>query len=69
MDKIYAYARSSNQVDESKSTCLFRFRLMLGEDVRKLRSEPKMECSTRKFQQSNSYRELFGIGGEPIEFA
>ena len=48
LDEIYAYARSSNQVYESTSTCLLRFRLMLGVDARVCRSEPKMECSTRR---------------------
>ena len=40
VDKIYAYARSSNRVDEN------RFRLMRGEDARAFRSEPKMAWST-----------------------
>ena len=48
MDEIYAYARSSNQADESISTRLLRFRLMLGENARAFRSESKMECSTRR---------------------
>ena len=42
VDEIYAYACSSNQLDESKSTRLLRFRVMLGEDARAF-SEPKME--------------------------
>ena len=54
--------------DESKSTCLLRFCLMLGEDARSFRSKPKMDCSTRRIRQSNSHRVLFGIDGEPIEF-
>ena len=41
MDEIYADARSSNQVDESKSTRLHRFRQMLGEAARSFRSKPE----------------------------
>ena len=49
----------SDHVDESNSTCLLRFPLMLREDARAFRSEAKMECSTRRIStvQSNSYRE------------
>ena len=66
MDEIYAVARSSNQVDESKSTRLLRFRLMLGEDARAFRSKTKDgQINSEEFQRSNSYRELFGIDGEP----
>ena len=68
MDEIYAYARSSNEVDESKSTRPLRFRCMQVEDARSFRSKRKMECPTRRIQQSNSYRELFGIDGQTIEF-
>ena len=48
MDEIYADARSSNQVDASKSTRLLRFRLKHGETARAFRSESKIECSTRR---------------------
>ena len=52
IDEIYACARSSNQVDESKSTRLLRFRLVLGEDARIFRSKPKMEGATRRMSDS-----------------
>ena len=69
MDETYAYARSSNQVDESKSTRLLRFRLMLGKNARTLGSEPQMENQYEDFRQSDSYSFFFfGIDGEPIEF-
>ena len=68
MDEIYTYARSSDHVDESKSTRLLRFRLMFGETVRSFRSESKMGNQAQEFQQSNSYRELLGTDGEPIDF-
>ena len=48
MDEICPYARSSDHVDESKSTRLLRFRLMLGKDARSFRSEPKMQKSSRR---------------------
>ena len=47
MDEIYTSARSSNQVDESKSFRPLRHGLMLGEDARSFRSKPKMAYSTR----------------------
>ena len=48
MGEIYAYARSSDHLDASKSTRLLGFRLMLGEDARAFVSGPKMEKSTRR---------------------
>ena len=68
MDEIYAFARSSSQVVESKIIRLHRFRLLLGEYARSFRSKPKMDCSTRRISTVQIYRELFGIDGEPIEF-
>ena len=46
MDEIFTFSRSGDYVDESKSTCLLRFRLMLKENVRSFRSESKMEKSS-----------------------
>ena len=68
MHEIYTYARSGDRVDESKSTRLLSFRLMLEEDARASRSEAKMENQVGEFRQSFSYRELLGIDGEPTEF-
>ena len=48
MDEIYTFSRSSDHVDEWKSTFLLRFRLMLGEDVRAFRSKSKMEKSSKR---------------------
>ena len=42
MDEIYTFSRSSDHVDESKSTRLLRFFLRLGENVRSFRGELKM---------------------------
>ena len=39
MDDISAYARSSNDVDESKSARLLRFRPMPGDDARAFRKD------------------------------
>ena len=39
MGESHTFSRSSGYVDESKSTCLLRFRLMLGESVRSFRIE------------------------------
>ena len=68
MDEIFTYARSGNQVDESKSTRLLRIRLVLEEDASALRSESTIERSTSRISTVHSYRELFGSDGEPIEF-
>ena len=46
MDEIYTFSRSSDHVDESKSTRLPRFRLMLGEIVRSFRSWSKIGKSS-----------------------
>ena len=55
MDEVYTFSWSSDQVDESESTRLLRFRLMLGENVRSLRSKSEMgkssEISTVRFIQ------------------
>ena len=46
MDEIYNFSRSSDHVDESKSTRLLRFRVKLGENVRSFRGESKMGKSS-----------------------
>ena len=47
MGEIYTFSRSGDYVNESKSTRLLRFRLlMLGENVRSFRSESKMRKSS-----------------------
>ena len=66
MDEIYIHARPSDHVDVS--TRLLRFRLMLGEDAGAFRSESEMANPVEEFRQSNSYKELLGTDGEPIEF-
>ena len=48
MDEIYTFSRSSDHVDESKSTRLLRFCLTFGEDVRSFRSESKMGKSNKR---------------------
>ena len=58
MDEIYTYARSSNQVEESKSTRPLRFRLLLGEDARAFRSERKMECSARSISTVQFFQRI-----------
>ena len=67
-DEIYTYARSSDHMDESKSTRLLRFRLVLEEDARAFRSQSKMKKKLEEYRQSQSNRVLFGIDGESIEF-
>ena len=57
MDEIDIFQRSSDQVDEDRSTSLFRFRLVFGENVRSIRSKGQV----KKFQQSDSYIESFGV--------
>ena len=57
MDEIYAYARSSDHVTT----------VHVSEAWKRPKMESKM-AQLEEFQQSNSYRELFGIDGEPIEF-
>ena len=42
--------------------------LMLGGGAVAFRSESKMKNQFEDYRQSNSYRKLFGIDGEPIEF-
>ena len=68
MDEICAYARPSNQVDESKSTRPHRFRFMLGKMQEHSEANQRWNVQLEEFQQSNSDRELFGIDGEPIVF-
>ena len=55
MDEVYTFSWSSDQVDESESTRILRFRLMPGENVRSFRSKSKMgksnEISTVRFLQ------------------
>ena len=55
-------------MDESESTCLLRFRLMLGELSDTSEANRKWENQGEEFRQFNSYRESLGIDGEPIEF-
>ena len=45
LDEIFTVARSSDQVDESKSTRLHRFRVMSGEGAGPFRSKQKMDRS------------------------
>ena len=59
MTEINNQAWSGNHVDKSQSACLRRFRLMFGKDLRTFGSE---------LQQSNSYAELLGIDGGPIDW-
>ena len=61
MYEIYTW--SSDHVDESESPRVLRFRLVLGEDARALRSESKVDTSTRRISTEN----VFGIDREPIE--
>ena len=68
MDEIYAYAWSSNQVDETKSTRLLRFRQLLGEDARTFRSEQKMEWSSWRSSTVKFILRFFWIDAKPIEF-
>ena len=69
MDEIYAYVRSSNQVNESQSTHLHRFRLMLGEDARSFRIKTKDGLLNSKNSNGPILTEnYFGIDGQPIEF-
>ena len=68
MDEIYTFSRSGDYVDESKSTCLLRSRLMFGKTVRLFRSESKMGKIKLKNFDSPILTELLVIDGEPIEF-
>ena len=62
------FSRSSDYVDESKSTYLLRFRPILGELSDHSEANRRWENQVEEFRQSNSYRELHGIDGEPTEF-
>ena len=55
-------------MDERKSTCLPRFRLMLGEMSDHSEANRRWENQGEEFRESNSCRESLGIDGEPIEF-
>ena len=55
-------------MDESKSTRIHRFRLVLGEMQDLSGANQKSTAQLEEFQQSNSFRELLRIDGEPIEF-
>ena len=68
MDDVYTSARQSDYVDESKSARPLRFRLMLGKMSEHSEANQKWKNPVEEFRQSNSYRELLGIDGEPIEF-
>ena len=46
--EMHFFSWSSDQVDEGQSTCLFRFRSMLGENARLFRSKSKMGKSSRR---------------------
>ena len=65
MDEIYAHARSSTQVDESKSTRLHRFRISLEKMQDHSGANQRLTAQLEEFQQSYSH---IGIDGEPIEF-
>ena len=68
MDEIYTYARPSDHTDESKSTRLLRFRLILVEMSEHSEANQIWENQIEEFRQPISYREIHGIDGEPIEF-
>ena len=66
MDEIYTFSRSSDHMDEIKSTRLLRFLHIIGESVRAFKSESNMGKSSN--MQCNSQRELFRVDGKTIEF-
>ena len=55
-------------MDDSKRTCLLRFRLILGKKVQIIQNRIEDGKIKLKNFDCNSYRELLGIDGEPIEF-
>ena len=63
MDEIHTVAQSSDEVDESKSALLHRFRLMSGEDAGTFRSKPKMDRSIPRISthQLHNFQESSGI--------
>ena len=68
LDEIRTVARASDEVDESKSARQHRFRFKSGEDAGPYSgANKKWTDQLREFQPSNSYEELCGIDGEPIE--
>ena len=61
-------SQSGDQVGESKSTCLLRFRLMLGENVRSFRSDKKMGKSSKRIATIQFLQRITWNWWEPIEF-
>ena len=66
MDEIYTFSRSSDHMDEIKSTRLLRYFHIIGENVRAFKSESNMGKSSNI--QCNSHRELFRVDGKTIAF-
>ena len=61
MDEIDAYARASNQVDESKSIRLSDSVLCFGKMQEHSEANQRWKYQLEEFRQSNFYRESFGV--------
>ena len=60
-DQVIKWAKARVRVFSDSVQCLKK---MSGQ----LEAESKWEDQVKEFQQSDSYRELFGVAGEPTEF-
>ena len=68
MDEMYTHARPSDHVDESKIHVYSDSVFCSGKMQEHSETDQRWKYQVEEFRQSNSYRELFGIDGELIEF-
>ena len=68
LDEIYFVARPSNQVGECKNIRLLTFSFMSWKMYDQSEASAKWNHQLEDFQQTNAFRELLGIDGEPTEF-